>query len=348
MKFNAYIVELKHRENSLTGSIITPDNTTIPVNFTKIGKDLFVANFKLQVEFKLMDKFPIKGKNKDILVLLPLLSKYNQRKLTKISKFLEVPEERKPFTIASHLISIEKFVKLEELLDFLSIAREEMIDFLIDNELQKNVKILYLSNLFVTSVAHLQTFLDDLNVIFTNCYTSRLPSIKLSEIEEKIKVPHTTLFFKYLVHRLKRQFSFTVYRDKIVFQKLGLSDTEKNSLKRIEDIMQKQKISIFTVNDILTHSDFLFKEVNDCLWYLMENNKVVQLDEKYYIYTEDLDKILNKLKKYKRNQGEIIDIQSFRDMTLLSRRFMIPLFEYFDLQKITERVENKRKILISA
>jgi hypothetical protein len=71
------------------------------------------------------------------------------------------------------------------------------------------------------------------------------------------------------------------------------------------------------------------------------------LSEKYYIFNDDLNKILNKLKKYKRNQGEMIDIQSFRELTLLTRRYIIILFEYFDTHRITQRVNNQRKILLT-
>jgi len=38
MKFNAYIVELKHRENSFTDSLIAADST-VSANFKKIGND---------------------------------------------------------------------------------------------------------------------------------------------------------------------------------------------------------------------------------------------------------------------------------------------------------------------
>jgi hypothetical protein len=44
----------------------------------------------------------------------------------------------------------------------------------------------------------------------------------------------------------------------------------------------------------------------------------------------------------------MIDIQSFRELTLFSRKYIIALFEYFDTQHITLRVENQRKILLAA
>jgi hypothetical protein len=347
MKFNAFIVELKHRDNTFAGSLVTSSNEIVFANFQKIGMDLFTANFKTQVEFKFLEKAPIKGKNKDILVLLPLISKYNKRKFTKISKFLESEEERKIKKLILHLLTVERFIKLDELLEFFSIDREEMIDFLVEKEIQKEVKIISPSTLFITSHENFQFYLDELNGIFTDCYTTRIKTMKLSEIEAKIKLPQMSIFFKYLVRRLLNHFAFKILKDKIVFQKVALSETEKGSLAQIEDILRKNKLPIFTIENILANSDLLFNEVNDSLWFLMESGKLVQLNEKYFIFTEDLNKILNKLKKFKRNQGELIDIQAFRELTVLSRKFIITLFEYFDTQKITERTDNKRKILLT-
>lgn len=348
MKFNAYIVELKHRETTLSANLLTPNGHVIPVNFLKIGKDLFTANFKTQIEFTFLEQATLKGKNKDILVLLPLLSKYNQRKLGKIAKFLEVEEEREKYNILLNLLTVDRFLKVEELVEFFAFDRESLIDFLVEKEIHKQLKIINVANLFVTPYENFQGYLDQLNAIFTDCYTGRIKSLKLSEIEEKLKIPVVSLFFKYLVQRMSQHYSFKVLKDKIVFQKVAMSEVEKGSLEKVEDVLKKNKLFIFTIENILSASDLLHKDVNDSLWFWMESGKVLQLNEKYFMFTEDMNKILNKIKKFKRNQGEMIDIQVFRELTQLSRKYIIIIFEYFDAQKITERVENKRKILLTA
>ncbi|UCH98356.1 MAG: SelB C-terminal domain-containing protein [Candidatus Aminicenantes bacterium] len=347
MKFNAYIVELKHRENSLTGSLITSDQI-VSANFRKIGKDIFIANFKTQVEFKFLEKVVFKKRDKEILVLLPMISKYNKRKLTKISKFLSngTPGKREKTTILLNLLTVEKFLKAQELLSFFTIHREELIDFLIQKEIHKKIKIIDFIHLSITTYESAQNYHKMLRGILTDCYTNRAKTIKLSEIESKLKLPRSSLFFKYLLQCARNNFSFKVLTDKIVFQKMALSENEKDSLLEIETTLKKHKISIFSIENILNLSDLVQKEVNDSLWLLIERGQVVQLNEKYFIFKDELNKILNKLKKYKRNQGELIDIQAFRELTLLTRRYIIVLFEYFDTRGITRRVANQRKILL--
>ena len=348
MKFNAYIVELKHRENSFTDSLIASDST-VSVNFKKIGKDLFIAHFKTQVEFRFLEKVTSKKRNKEIVVLLPVLSKYNKRKLTKISKFLSngAPGKREKTTILLKLLTVEKFLKARELLSFLAISEEALIDFLIQKELGKEIKIIDFTHLSIITYETAQDYLKELNTLLADCYTAKTKSIKLSEIESKLKLPHSSLFFKYLLQCSRQSFPFKISGNKIVFEKLALSEGEKGCLEEIEAALKKKKLSIFTIENILKESNLLYEEINNLLWFLIEKGEVVQLSEKYYIFNDDLNKILNKLKKYKRNQGEMIDIQSFRELTLLTRRYIIILFEYFDTRHITQRVNNQRKILLT-
>lgn len=348
MKFNAYIVELKHRENSFTDSLIATDSI-VSANFRKFGKDLFIANFKTQVEFKFLERVTLKKRNKEFLVLLPLLSKYNKRKLTKISKFLSngTPGRREKTTILLKLLTVEKFLKAKDLLSFFAISREDLVDFLIQKELHKEIKIIDFSRLSIITYENVQNYLRELNTILSDCYTAKIKSIKLSEIESKLKLPHSSLFFKYLLQCSLHNFTFKITRNKIVFEKLALSEGEKGSLGKIETTLKKKKLSIFTIENILKESSLLYEEINNLLWFLIESGQVVQLSDKYFIFKDDLNKILNKLKKYKRNQGEMIDIQSFRELTLLTRRYIIILFEYFDARQITKRVNNQRKILLT-
>ena len=92
MNFNSYIVQLKHKENALTGILRVCDKN-ISANFKKIGTDLYIVNFKIQVEFQFLQKLELKNRDKEAIVLLPVLSKYNKRKITKIAKFLSPQSE---------------------------------------------------------------------------------------------------------------------------------------------------------------------------------------------------------------------------------------------------------------
>lgn len=349
MKFNSYIVQLKHREESLTANVVVAAEP-VSCNFKKIAPDLFIALFKEQVEFSFLEKVEFKKGDKAMVVLLPLLSKFNKRKLTKLSRLLSenAPGSRDKFHILASLAGIDKFVKMDELLDFFSIDHETMVAFLLEMELERKLKVISLNNLAITSYENFQEYRDQLNVIFTACYTGRNPVLKFSEIEAKIKLPQSSIFFRYLLHTFTNDFSFKIKKDKLLFKKLALSENEKESLGEVAELLKKHKLTIFSIENITKLSTLSNKEIYDTLWLLIESGEVVQLNERYFIFTGELNKIINKLKKYKRNQGEMIDIQGLRELTLYTRKYIIALFEYFDAQQVTARVDNTRKILLAA
>ncbi len=75
---------------------------------------------------------------------------------------------------------------------------------------------------------------------------------------------------------------------------------------------------------------------------LLTRDKIlVKVTDELYYHTEPLIELKDKLHSYLTDNKEI-DAQAFKSMTDLSRKFSIPLLEYFDKVKLTIRVGNKR------
>ncbi|MCK4836676.1 MAG: SelB C-terminal domain-containing protein, partial [Candidatus Aminicenantes bacterium] len=346
MKFNSYFVELDHHEPSFTGNLLI-DDKPFPVNFKKIEDHLFIAFFKKQIQLLYQEKISFKNKKKHILILLPVLSKYNRRKLNKISHIIKKTNDMSERDIILGLLSIEKFLKLERLLKFFSLEKQKIIDFLIEMELAKKIKIIDFNSLYIISYDHFQSYLKELKSLFQYLYENRINTIKFSEIESKIKISQSSIFFKYLLSSFDNTFSFKILKDKILLQKVSLSEKEKKIIQVIESILKRNKLTVFSIENILKLGQLKYNEVNDSLWYLVEEGKLIQLNSNCFMFSTDFTKILNRLKKYKRNQGETIDIQSFRELTFFNRKSIIILLEYLDSQNITQRIGNKRKILVA-
>lgn len=346
MKFNAYFIQMNHPETSFTGNIIISKKTE-QVNFKKIEKNLFIVYLKTQIEFKFLDT--LKFKNKNIIVLFPVLSKYNKRRLKKMATILPVLKKINKTEMLLDIMAIEKSLKVEKLLHFFSLEREKITSILIELELQKKIKIIDFNTLFITSYQNYLNCLTELGAICSKNFKNRIKKVSFSEIESKLKIPHSSIFFKYLLnsfYNLNNEFDFKIHKDKIIFKKLALTEKEKKTMNEIESILKKNRLSIFTIQNIQQLSGLEGKEINNSLWYLVDEEKVIQLNGKYFIFSADLTKIINKLKKFKRNQGDLIDIKSLRELTLFSREYIITLFEYFDSQNITQRLGNKRKIIL--
>jgi selenocysteine-specific elongation factor len=82
----------------------------------------------------------------------------------------------------------------------------------------------------------------------------------------------------------------------------------------------------------------LLKEV---LNLLLREEKLVKVSESLYYDREVMDTLKDKVVAYMETEGEI-DAPRFKDMSGLTRKFSIPILEYFDRIKLTYRIEDRR------
>jgi selenocysteine-specific elongation factor len=68
---------------------------------------------------------------------------------------------------------------------------------------------------------------------------------------------------------------------------------------------------------------------------------LVKVSEELYVASTAVNKLTNDVISYLEKNGEITT-QGFKELTGLSRKFMIPLFEYLDKAKVTVRIGDKR------
>jgi hypothetical protein len=347
MRFNAYFVRLSHSQDNFSGNVQIAGKS-ITVNFRKIGDEFFTVHFKNQVELNFKQKLDFRNAKGSFTVLLPVLSQYNQRKLKKIAEMLQVIEGKSFKEIVLALMGVENFLEMEGLLYFFSLERREVVDVLTELELAKQVKVINLNYLYVTSWEHFLQNLAAMEEVLREAYEGRERTVKFTRLEKTVKVPQESVFFKYLLKKCSQEFPCKILPGALIFSELPLSAEEKACMVEIEKVMRANKLLIFTFENVQKNTAYSLKQINDALWYMLDEEKLLQLDERHFIFSEEHNKLINRLKKFKRNQGDILTIDDLRTLTAYSRKYLIVLFEYWDGQNITRRVGNKRQILLSA
>jgi hypothetical protein len=347
MKFSAYFVKFNHPQASFSGMIqLAGEN--IQANFKKIDNDLFVLYSQNQVELKFLQKIAFKNSKSSLLVLLPVLSQYNQRKLKKIGEILDLIETWSFSQIILALLTVENFLEVGNLLNFFAVERWAAIAVLTELELAKQVKTISFNDLYVTPWSHYSQSLTALENALRLAYENREKTLKFSQLEKIVRVPQETLYFRYLLRKCGQIFPFKLLAGALIFSQLPLAAEEIERMAEIEKILKSKKLLIFTLEDVQKNTPFSSKQINDALWYIIHEEKFMQLNQRYIIFSEEYNKIINRLKKFKRNQGDVITIDDLRNLTAYTRKYIIILFEYLDSQNITQRIGNKRKILLGA
>lgn len=126
--------------------------------------------------------------------------------------------------------------------------------------------------------------------------------------------------------------------------------THKVALKADEEKLQKELIdwyiakglSTATIKETMEHfSDYPDHLVREVIALLIRREQLVKISESLYYHKKVIDDLTERVVAFMQKEGEI-DAPRFKEMTGLTRKFSIPILEYYDRIKLTYRVEDKR------
>lgn len=150
--------------------------------------------------------------------------------------------------------------------------------------------------------------------------------------------------FNYCLNELLRQ--GTVVQEESLIR----LSTHEVALKADEAQLQRELLSWYrdkglataTIKETMEHfSDYPASLVKEVIALLLRRGDLVKISESLYCATEIMDDLTEKVVTFMQKEGEI-DAPRFKEMTGLTRKFSIPILEYFDRTKLTYRVEDKR------
>jgi selenocysteine-specific elongation factor len=79
---------------------------------------------------------------------------------------------------------------------------------------------------------------------------------------------------------------------------------------------------------------------------LLNSGEIKKISEEFCFSADSINSLIAQMKAYAdATSGRLIDMTAFKDMAGVSRKYAIPLLEYFDREKITRRAGDKRLIL---
>ena len=115
----------------------------------------------------------------------------------------------------------------------------------------------------------------------------------------------------------------------------------ENLTGKISLFLQEGGIEPPTVREIMERFRCDEKVARDNLALLVRNGEVARISSDLFYSVAALNGLREKLVSHLREKGEITPPE-YRELTGLSRKFLIPLLEHFDSEKVTIRVGDKR------
>ncbi|MFV0388034.1 MAG: selenocysteine-specific translation elongation factor [Pyrinomonadaceae bacterium] len=89
------------------------------------------------------------------------------------------------------------------------------------------------------------------------------------------------------------------------------------------------------------------KELRKLFQTLLDSGELIKISQQFFASSVAVEELKSKLKLHalQDNESKFITVAEFKDIAGVSRKFAIPLLEYFDNNKITRRAGDKRLIL---
>lgn len=198
----------------------------------------------------------------------------------------------------------------------------------------------------------------------------RLSAAVLAELERHHKreplargMLRETLREKVFTHSAPELFSGVIARletdSKVVSEKdivrssshsVGLSDQDLALSKRIEEIYLTAGVEAPSLDEAMTKANVPASQraqARKLLQLLLDDRKLVRIQGEMFMHSQVIQDLKTKLHTYasQHEPERLIDVPAFKDLAGVSRKYAIPLLEYFDRDQTTRRAGDKRLIL---
>ena len=211
---------------------------------------------------------------------------------------------------------------------------------------------------------------DAAGVYLARASFDRLSSALLDELERHHKreplargMLRETLREKVFTHSLPELFGAVVAKleggGAIVSEKdviragghsVGLSDQDAQLSDRLEKVYREAGVEAPSLDEVMTHAGVAVAQrtqARKILQLLIDGKRLVRVQNEMFMHAGVIDSLKTKLRAYadKHEPERLIDVPTFKQLAGVSRKYAIPLLEYFDREQVTRRAGDKRVIL---
>ncbi len=171
-------------------------------------------------------------------------------------------------------------------------------------------------------------------------------------LREKVFSHLAPEIFKITLVRLEKEDKIFAEKDSVRAashnQELSIDETEAR--KRLAEIYTSAKLEVPTLENALKESikntKLSLEHARKIFQLLLNSGEIVKISEELYFSKSAIDELIEKLKNLaSKSSDRLIDVTIFKDTAGVSRKYAIPLLEYFDRERITRRAGDKRLIL---
>ena len=145
------------------------------------------------------------------------------------------------------------------------------------------------------------------------------------------------------LNELKKEKAINIIDNKLSLSnfRIKITTQESDITNRIEDLYLKAGFTPPPAEEVSTKFG---SNSNSYVSLLLEQKKLIKVEGDLYFHAISVDKLKEMIKIFINSHGSIT-VAQFRDLTKTSRKYAVPLLEYFDAIHLTKRTSDVRILL---
>jgi selenocysteine-specific elongation factor len=123
-----------------------------------------------------------------------------------------------------------------------------------------------------------------------------------------------------------------------------MKDEEAEAKRTIEEAFAKAGLQVPALKEVLASLPVDKVRAQKIVTLLLRDRVLIKLSDDLVFHRDALAELRHKLAEQKARSPKI-NVASFKELTGVTRKYAIPLLEYFDRERVTRRVGDERVIL---
>ena len=245
--------------------------------------------------------------------------------------------------------SIEFAVPIESIYQFLNLPEDEV------RQRIGQIKTLHVINAegekAYTTEAKWQRLKENIQHILKQFHASHplVPGMDMEELRSKLIYDLSLKVFRGVVDTLTLEKIIAKEENllRLTEHRVQLGGQEKELMERVKKALGTQPLTPPDLKDIEKQLGVTRNKLTEVVRLLERDRSVVRVATDLYYLPPAIDQVRTILKNFISEKGEIT-AASFRDLIGSSRKYTIPLLEYFDREGVTIRIGDIRKLKVRA
>ncbi|MCE5242154.1 MAG: selenocysteine-specific translation elongation factor [Syntrophobacteraceae bacterium] len=165
------------------------------------------------------------------------------------------------------------------------------------------------------------------------------------ELSAQLPKPVDVKLYNFVLRQLAEQEQVVQEMEwvRLATHKIDLTKDEEGIRQTIEKTFRESGLQPPFFRDIAENLPGTPRQHQDVLSWMLSQGIIVKVKEDLFFHAAAMNGLQQRLVAFLREHGEISTPQ-FKEMTQASRKYTIPLLEYFDTQKVTIRIGDLRRL----